>query len=51
MEHLVENTDTRCGAIVQNNGSVRWRVWAPKADRVEVALISWRRASLPYDDP
>jgi maltooligosyltrehalose trehalohydrolase len=40
MEHLLENTDTRCGAIVQKNGSVRWRVWAPKADRVEVVLIT-----------
>jgi maltooligosyltrehalose trehalohydrolase len=40
MEYLLENTDTRCGAIVRNNGSVRWRVWAPKADRVEVALIT-----------
>ncbi|MEP6957861.1 MAG: malto-oligosyltrehalose trehalohydrolase [Nitrospirota bacterium] len=39
MEHLLENTDTRCGALVQRDGSVRWRVWAPKADRVEIVLI------------
>lgn len=39
MEHMLENTTPRCGAIVQRDGSVRWLVWAPKADRVEVALI------------
>ena len=39
MEQLLENTKTRCGAIVQSDGSVRWRVWAPKSDRVEVVMI------------
>ena len=39
MEHMLENTPPRCGATVQRDGSVRWLVWAPKADRVEVILI------------
>ena len=39
MEHILENLTPRCGAIVQSDGSVRWLVWAPKADRVEVVLI------------
>src|SRR5437588_5960943 len=28
----------RCGAIALPNGSVRWRVWAPRADRVDLIL-------------
>jgi len=40
MEQVFENIHPQCGAIVQRNGSVRWRVWAPKADRVEVVLIN-----------
>ncbi len=40
MEQPLENTKRRCGAIVQSDGSVRWRVWAPKADRVDVVLIN-----------
>ncbi len=39
MEHVLESTHPQCGALVQSDGSVRWRVWAPKADRVEVVLI------------
>ena len=39
MEHILENLTPRCGANVQSDGSVRWLVWAPKADRVEVVLI------------
>jgi len=40
VEQLFENTHPQCGAIVQSDGSVRWRVWAPKADRVDVVLIN-----------
>ena len=29
----------RCGAIGHGDGSVRWRVWAPKAERVSLVLI------------
>ena len=39
MEYILENMKPRCGAIVQRDGSVRWLVWAPKADHVEVVLI------------
>src|ERR1700682_6514150 len=40
MEQLLENTHPQCGAIIQSDGSVRWRVWAPRADRVDVVLIN-----------
>jgi maltooligosyltrehalose trehalohydrolase len=40
MEQLVEHTNPQCGAFVQRDGSVRWRVWAPKADRVDVILFT-----------
>jgi maltooligosyltrehalose trehalohydrolase len=30
----------RCGALAQPDGSVRWRVWAPKAGRVDLVLIN-----------
>jgi maltooligosyltrehalose trehalohydrolase len=40
VEQVFENFHPQCGAIVQSDGSVRWRVWAPKADRVEVVLIN-----------
>src|SRR5437764_12545082 len=37
----------RCGAIAFPDGSVRWRVWAPKARRVDLVLINGdRRRSL-----
>jgi maltooligosyltrehalose trehalohydrolase len=29
----------RCGAVGQPDGSVRWRVWVPKARRVELVLL------------
>ncbi|HWG43148.1 MAG TPA: malto-oligosyltrehalose trehalohydrolase [Gemmataceae bacterium] len=29
----------RCGVIVEAEGLVRWRVWAPRAERVELVLI------------
>lgn len=28
----------RCGALGQSDGSVRWRVWAPKASKVDLVL-------------
>jgi maltooligosyltrehalose trehalohydrolase len=33
----------RCGAVGQPDGSVRWRVWAPKARRVELVLLDGGR--------
>jgi maltooligosyltrehalose trehalohydrolase len=37
----------QCGAVGQPDGSVRWRVWAPKARRVDLVLIDGaRRRSL-----
>ena len=29
----------RCGPVPQPDGSVRWRVWAPRADTVELVLF------------
>src|SRR5581483_6948260 len=29
----------RCGAFAQPDGSCRWRVWAPRAERVELVLL------------
>ena len=40
MKQVMETADRRCGAIFQNDRSVRWRVWAPKAKRVELVLIN-----------
>ena len=39
----------RCGAVEVSDGSVRWRVWAPKAKAVDLVLIDGggRRRSLP----
>lgn len=39
MEHILENMKPQCGAIVQSDGSVRWFVWAPNVDHVELVLI------------
>jgi len=40
----------RCGALARPDGSVRWRVWAPRAGRVELVLIDGeRRPALPMD--
>jgi maltooligosyltrehalose trehalohydrolase len=30
----------RCGALGQPDGSVRWRVWAPRASEVELVLVN-----------
>ena len=45
----MRNGDTLpCGALSQPDGSVRWRVWGPKARRVELVLLSAeQRRSLP----
>jgi maltooligosyltrehalose trehalohydrolase len=32
-----------CGALSEGNGSVRWRVWAPRAKQVELVLIRENR--------
>jgi maltooligosyltrehalose trehalohydrolase len=40
MEQVLEDAHPPCGAIVQSDGAVRWRVWAPRADCVDVVLIS-----------
>src|SRR6187401_144329 len=34
-----EAVDTRCGALAQEDGSVRWRVWAPRAQWVDLVLL------------
>ena len=33
----------RCGAVGQADGAVRWRVWAPRPNRVELVLIDGSR--------
>src|SRR5690242_9076527 len=36
----MDSTDLpRCGAFAQSDGSVCWRVWAPRAGRVDLVLI------------
>ena len=37
----------RCGAIGSGDGSVRWRVWAPKAERVGLVLIDGDAGEVP----
>ncbi len=37
----------RCGAIGLPDGSVRWRVWAPRARQVELVRIGGRRRAVP----
>ncbi len=38
----------RCGAVSQDDGSVRWRVWAPAAKQAELVLIDGdRRRAVP----
>ena len=45
VEPRLERTGHGCGALVQQDGSVVWRLWAPKADRVELVLIDGERQS------
>src|SRR5215472_9020747 len=33
----------RCGVVSRPDGSVRWRVWAPRAKQVELVLIDGER--------
>ena len=40
MEHV---TTRRCGAVGLPDGSVRWRVWAPKARQVGLVFIEGDR--------
>lgn len=41
-------TDSTCGALVKPDGSVLWRVWAPRARRVELVLFDGtQRRSVP----
>lgn len=39
MDQTLEKAKRRCGSVLQDDGSVQWRVWAPKADRVDLVLI------------
>ena len=32
-------TEPRCGAYLEDDNTVRWRLWAPKAGRVDLVLI------------
>ena len=47
----MDDTETpRCGAYALPDGSVRWRVWAPRAQRVELVLIDGpSRRRLPME--
>ena len=33
----------RCGAREEANGSVCWRIWAPRAERVELVIMDGDR--------
>ena len=39
MPEALQEERPECGALFQEDGRVRWRVWAPKAKRVELVLI------------
>ena len=39
MPEVLERDRPECGALFQEDGRVRWRVWAPKAERVVLVLI------------
>ncbi len=39
MPERQETNRTECGALFQEGSRVRWRVWAPKADRVDLVLF------------
>src|SRR5687767_12426373 len=40
----------RTGAIALQGDAVQWRVWAPKAQRVELVLSGDRHAAVPMSD-
>src|SRR5262245_21393042 len=47
---MEERQTRRCGALARPDGSVRWRVWAPRAARVELVLLDGdRRQALPME--
>ncbi len=47
---MEEQAIRRCGAWAAPDGSVRWRVWAPRAQRVELVLIDGgRRLTYPME--
>ena len=39
MPEVQEIHRPECGALFQEDGRVRWRVWAPKAERVDLELL------------
>ncbi|HET9131647.1 MAG TPA: malto-oligosyltrehalose trehalohydrolase, partial [Terriglobia bacterium] len=39
MPEVLERDRPECGALFQEDGRVRWRLWAPKAERVDLVLI------------
>jgi maltooligosyltrehalose trehalohydrolase len=44
----MEYSATQCGAVGLPDGSARWRVWAPRARRVDLVLFdNGRRVALP----
>ncbi|MBL8792386.1 MAG: malto-oligosyltrehalose trehalohydrolase [Planctomycetia bacterium] len=46
--HAAATTSRQCGALPQADGSIRWRVWAPRANTVELVLLDGdRRRRLP----
>lgn len=50
MRKALQKERPECGALSQEDGSVRWRVWAPKAKHVELVLIDGeRRAVRPME--
>jgi maltooligosyltrehalose trehalohydrolase len=44
----MEREAQRCGAVGRPDGSVRWRLWAPRAEKVDLILLAGeRRHSFP----
>jgi len=39
MPEVLETDRSECGALFLEDGRVRWRVWAPKAERVDLELL------------
>lgn len=39
MHKALQMGRSECGALFQKDGDVRWRVWAPYAERVDLALL------------
>src|SRR5262245_199909 len=42
-EAMSSSEQRRCGALAQPGGAVRWRVWAPKVETVDLALLDDRQ--------